>query len=368
MLYGGSVNAHNCAELIDRPHIDGLFIGRAGWQAEGYIDKLTFGIPSFQPVRPVLAANSAEKAAGGIDPLGGPCRLARTKAIGAPMTILSTPQADEIIASLDSREALCREIALSAGAIALQGFGNLGSRVSMKGPQDFLTETDAAVERHIRSAIAAAFPEDGFLGEETGGILTSRIWVVDPIDGTANFARGIPHFCISIAFVADGEIELGAIYNPGFDELYTARRGFGAFRNGEPIRVAATTDYTTACVEFGWSNRLPNSAYIDVLAKIFQQGANIRRGASGALGLAYVADGRSDAYAELHMQPWDCLAGLLLVREAGGVTCSFLREGGLADGGPVLAAAPGIAAGMSEATGILLKGDPPMLNAGRATG
>ena len=271
------------------------------------------------------------------------------------MTILSTPQTDETIAGLDSREALCREIALSAGALALEGFNDRSAGMSMKGPQDFLTETDAAVERHIRSAIAATFPEDGFLGEETGGTLTSRIWVVDPIDGTANFARNIPHFCISIAFVADGEIELGAIYNPGFEELYTARKGRGAVKNGKPIQVAATSDFAAACVEFGWSNRLPNSAYMDVLSKILERGANVRRGASGALGLAYVADGRSDAYAELHMNSWDCLAGLLLVREAGGAVCSFLRDGGLADGGPVLAAAPGIAAGMSEATGISLE-------------
>ncbi len=270
------------------------------------------------------------------------------------MTILSASETGETTAGLDRREALCRAVALSAGALALEGFGALGGGVSMKGPQDFLTETDAAVERHIRSAIAAAFPEDGFLGEETGGTLTSLIWLVDPIDGTANFARSIPHFCISIAFVADGEIELGAIYNPSFDELYTARKGRGAVKNGKPIRVAATTDFAAACVEFGWSNRLPNSNYIDVLSKILERGANVRRGASGALGLAYVADGRSDAYAELHMNSWDCLAGLLLVREAGGVVCRFLRNGGLADGGPVLAAAPGIAAGMSAATGIRL--------------
>ena len=271
------------------------------------------------------------------------------------MTILSTSQMDETMAGLDSREALCREIALSAGALALEGFNDRSAGMSMKGPQDFLTETDAAVERHIRSAIAAAFPEDGFLGEETGGALTSRIWVVDPIDGTANFARNIPHFCISIAFVADGEIELGAIYNPGFDELYTVRKGRGTVKNGQPIQVAATSDFAAACVEFGWSNRLPNSAYIAVLSKILERGANVRRGASGALGLAYVADGRSDAYAELHMNSWDCLAGLLLVREAGGTVCSFLRDGGLGDGGPVLAAARGIAAGMSEATGISLE-------------
>ena len=97
----------------------------------------------------------------------------------------------------------------------MQGFVAAGNRgTSMKGRQDFLTETDGAVERYIRSRIAEAFPEDGFLGEETGGTFEPNLWVVDPIDGTANFARGIPHFCISVAFLREGDIELGAICNP----------------------------------------------------------------------------------------------------------------------------------------------------------
>ena len=102
----------------------------------------------------------------------------------------------------------------------------------MKGPQDFLTETDAAVERHVKRAIAEAFPDDAFLGEETGGSAGRDTWVVDPIDGTANFARGVPHFCVSIAFVRDGATEIGAICNPALGELHFARRGAGATRNG----------------------------------------------------------------------------------------------------------------------------------------
>jgi len=257
---------------------------------------------------------------------------------------------------LDGREALCRRIALAAGELARTAFAERGSggAIGMKGPQDFLTETDAAVEKYLRNAIAGAYPEDGFLGEETGGTPGDTTWVVDPIDGTANFARAIPHFCISIAFVSGGETLLGAICNPGTDELYFARKGRGATRNGAPIRVAATEDYDAACVELGWSTRIPNATYIKVLADILAQGANVRRAASGALGLAYVADGKSDAYAELHMHPWDCLAGLLLVSEAGGVVAPFLERGGLGKGGAVLAATPAIAAGISAATGILL--------------
>jgi myo-inositol-1(or 4)-monophosphatase len=263
-------------------------------------------------------------------------------------------------AELDRREAFCRQIALSAGALALRGFRDRNVEdIGMKGPQNFLTETDAAVERHIRERTAAAFPDDGFLGEETGGTVRPRTWVVDPIDGTANFARRVPHFCVAIAFVSGDQIELSATYNPVADELHFARRGRGATLNDRPILVAPTLRFDVACVELGWSNRLPNEAYLVALARILALGANVRRSASGALGLAYVADGRSDAYAELHMNPWDCLAGLLLVSEAGGLVGPYLRNEGLAKGGPVLAVAPGIAIGMSEAVGIALERLPP---------
>ena len=257
---------------------------------------------------------------------------------------------------LDARAGFCRELALSAGEIALAGFARqTPGGYRMKGPQDFLTETDAAVEAHIRAALAEAFPADGFLGEETGGTPAIDTWVVDPIDGTANFARGIAHFCVSIAFVRDGRIEIGAICNPAAGELYLARRGAGATRNGAPIRVAPTRDFAAACVELGWSNRVPNARYLEAMAALLVRGANVRRGASGALGLAYVADGRSDGYAEVHMNAWDCLAGLLLVREAGGRVGPFLDLGSLTEGGPVIAAAPGIAQGFAEATGLALE-------------
>ena len=256
---------------------------------------------------------------------------------------------------LDNREALCRDMARSAGRLALAGYNRRdAAHIALKGPQDFLTETDGAVEAHLKARIAEAFPEDAFLGEEGGGATGGNVWVVDPIDGTANFARQIPHFCISIAFVADGQIELGAIYNPSLDEFYFARRGRGAEKNGQAIRVADTTDRNAACVELGWSNRVPLATYLAALTDLLEQGANVRRGASGALGLAYVAEGRSDAYAELHMFPWDCLAGLLLVEEAGGVVGPFLSVDGLAQGGSVLAAAPGIAGAVSHATGIAI--------------
>ncbi|CAN7629225.1 inositol monophosphatase family protein [Neorhizobium tomejilense] len=256
---------------------------------------------------------------------------------------------------LSGRALLCKDVILAAGALVLAGFQeNAGRAFSMKGPQDFLTETDAASEALIRSAISRHFPEDGFLGEEGGGKVTDRLWVVDPIDGTANFARGIPHFCISIAYVENNHLEIGAIYNPAQDELYFARRGAGATLNETEISVSATGTFDAASVEMGWSGRVPNEIYIRTISELLALGTNVRRTGSGAMALAYVADGRSDAYIELHMNSWDCAAGLLLVEEAGGVVCPFMEIGTLAEGGPVLASTRAIAAGVSQASRIPL--------------
>lgn len=254
---------------------------------------------------------------------------------------------------LSGRALLCRDVIRSAGALVLDGFKASAERgFSLKGPQDFLTETDAASEAHIRDAIATHFPADAFLGEEGGGTVADRVWVVDPVDGTANFARGIPHFCISITYVEHGHAEIGAIYNPAHDELYFCRRGEGATLNGKVITVSSTATFDAASVEMGWSRRVPDETYLETMRQMLEKGANVRRGASGALALAYVADGRSDAYVELHMNSWDCLAGLLLVAEAGGAVCPFMEIGSLLDGGPVLASTPAIAGGVSVASGI----------------
>jgi myo-inositol-1(or 4)-monophosphatase len=267
--------------------------------------------------------------------------------------------------AIERRADFCVELAESAGALALEGFLRQKDKVpGLKGPQDFLTETDEAVERHIRGRLADAFPDDGFLGEETGWSAgRNAIWVVDPIDGTANFARSIPHFCVAIALVANGEVQCGAIVNPAVDDLYFARKDEGAQRNGEAIHVSPTTDIRATSFELGWSNRVPQARYINALTALLDAGSNVRRAASGALALAYVADGRSDGYAELHMNAWDCLAGLLLVREAGGVTGPFLSRGGLRNGGAVLAATPAVAPVLSAATAI-----PIVMEADRSTG
>ncbi len=256
---------------------------------------------------------------------------------------------------LDTRERALRDPLHEAGALALDSFARRDATIAFKGPQDYLSEVDAAVERLLADRLLGACPGDTFLGEESGGEAGDQVWVVDPIDGTANFLRGIGHFCISVGFLAQGRIQLGAILNPATDELFFARRGRGATLNGSPIRVASTASMGQASVEIGWSTRVPDSDYLAVCARVLAAGASFRRVGSGALGIAYVADGRQDAYVELHINAWDCLAGLLLVEEAGGRVSDFLANDGLRSGNPVLVAAPGIAEAIVAATGVRLR-------------
>ncbi len=258
---------------------------------------------------------------------------------------------------LSVRETVLKQTILDAGALALRHFRSRSAgEFTLKGQQDFLTEADTLVEAQIRRAIAAQFPDDAILGEESGGELHGdALWVIDPIDGTANFARGIEHFCVAIAFVYQGITELGAIYNPASEELYLTRRAAYVTKNDQPLSTSVINDARQASFELGWSNRVAQSRYLEVMTNLLDSGANIRRGASGALALAWVAEGRTDGYIELHMNAWDCLAGLLMVREAGGQTGTFpAHAGDIAKGGPVLAAAPGVAGVLSQCSAITL--------------
>jgi len=215
-------------------------------------------------------------------------------------------------------------------------------KISFKGPQDFLTVVDGAVERLIIDRLSRAFPTDRFVGEEGGGSYGARTWVIDPIDGTSNFARGMPHFCTSIALVEAGKPVVGVIYDPIADELFAARRGGGATVNGRPMRVSGATDIRRCTIELGWSTRRPADAYTGTVQRVLAAGGGFHRSGSGALGIAYVADGRNDGYFEAHINAWDTLAGLVMVREAGGWVSDFLADDGLRRGNPVLACTPGL--------------------------
>ena len=241
-----------------------------------------------------------------------------------------------------------------AGELAMTMRPQPGSaRAALKGPQDWVTEADNAVERFLSEELAAAFPSDGFHGEE-GGISRggSLRWIVDPIDGTANFARGAARFCVSLACI-EGETPLiGVIAAPALRETVWAWRGGGAWLNGEAIRAAETRDVTQAIMEVGWSRRRPNADYIKLCERLLADGAILRRGGSGALGLVDVAIGRQDGYAELHINLWDVAAALMILREAGAKVSDFLAGDGATDGNPILACVPGLTEVWSDLPGI----------------
>lgn len=212
--------------------------------------------------------------------------------------------------------------------------------LTFKGPQDYLTETDAEVEKLIALRLSQAFPDDGFFGEEGGGAFGASVWIVDPIDGTADFARGVAYFCVSIAFVHEGRTQIGVLYDPMAGELFAARHGGGATLNGRPIKVSAIDDPRKSIVELGWSPRAPFDDYLKVATRLNELGAGVKRRGSGALGLAYVAAGRQDAYCELHINAWDAAAAVLLIEEAGGWTNDFLTAQCLERGNRVIGCTP----------------------------
>lgn len=237
-----------------------------------------------------------------------------------------------------------RAIMRQAGHMALDYFHRRNELViSLKGRQDWLTEADGAVETFLRHEIAKLFPHDQIVGEEQGGTGGDAMWIVDPIDGTANFARGDRQWCVSLGFARNGIPEIGFLYAPAQDEFYEAVRGAGATMNHAPIKVAPTDDIGQAVVELGWSPRRPAEDYLTLIARTMQAGATVKRSASGALGMAHVANGRTDAYGEVHINSWDVLAGLVIAREAGALMNNFCSGAWVTEGNPILCATPGIA-------------------------
>jgi myo-inositol-1(or 4)-monophosphatase len=245
------------------------------------------------------------------------------------------------------RLSAAEDIALIAGRRALAFYRERATlAVIDKGVQDRVTEADRAIEDEIRRFLTSRFPDDAFLGEETGESesdidANGSVWVVDPIDGTDCFVFGIPSWCISIAWVFEQRITIGVVYDPLHDEMFAASAGGGATLNGQRIRAADASDATRGLVGIGYSSRVSSDDLIRALRRLTDIGGMFHRCGSGALSLAWVAAGRLIGYFEPHMNAWDCLAGLLLVREAGGWTNDFLANGGLAHGNPALAAAPG---------------------------
>jgi len=219
-------------------------------------------------------------------------------------------------------------------------------QVSSKGPGDFVSKADREAERIIKDALMEGRPTYGWVGEETGaadGADPTRRWIVDPLDGTTNFLHGLPHWAVSIALEHKGEIVSGVVYDPAKDELFWAEKGAGAWMNDRRLRVSGRRVMQDAVfatgVPFGAKTSLP--ATLHDLARLMPACAGVRRWGAAALDLAYVAAGRFDGYWERELHVWDIAAGLVLVREAGGMLAP-VRAGGdiLADGAVIAANDP----------------------------
>ena len=232
--------------------------------------------------------------------------------------------------------------ARQAGTILLRHMSKLDSlSVFEKARQDYASEVDSLAEAEIIRELRRAYPEAAILAEESGAMGKGKqTFIIDPLDGTSNFLRGFPHFCISIGLVENGEPTDGVIYDPLRNELFTASKGAGATLNDKKIRVAERKDMTGALLVTGFPprerSRLP--AQFEMLRSVLDEAEDFRRTGSAALDLAYVAAGRVDAYFEAGVKSWDIAAGMLLVREAGGRVCDFRGRGDkLLDGGQIVA-------------------------------
>jgi len=215
-----------------------------------------------------------------------------------------------------------------AGNVLLRNINKLEAlNVVQKGRMDYASEVDADAEKVIVKELKRAYPEYGILGEEGGvqGNAGRYMWVIDPLDGTSNYLRGFPHYCVSIALVENGEPLDAVIFDPLRNELFTASRGSGAVLNDRRIRVTDRKDLAGAMIHTGFPprERARISTQLKCVDALLTQAEDIRRTGSAALDLAYVACGRADAYFEAGVKAWDIAAGVLLVREAGGRVCDF---------------------------------------------
>ena len=249
------------------------------------------------------------------------------------------------------------EAARAAGELLLGHFGSLDpSEVEEKGRNDVVSRADRESEALVRRVLLGAFPRDLFVGEE-GGVSGSDpdapAWIVDPLDGTANFVRGFPHWAVSIGRTAGGrhgELVLGVVWDPVKRDLFVAEEGSGAFRNDRRVHVTRRPSLAGAALATGFPFRIQAriDTYLRVFKAAFLEVQSIRRAGSAALDLAYVSCGIFDGFFELGLSPWDSAAGAVLVAEAGGVVTDFDGGGCWRERGNVLAAGPDVHAALAR--------------------
>jgi myo-inositol-1(or 4)-monophosphatase len=242
------------------------------------------------------------------------------------------------------RFAFAADLIAEAGAVALEYFGRVSSlAVNSKGLQDVVTEADVAVENLIKGRLADEYPRDAFLGEETGHADfpgSTGIWVVDPIDGTQPFVSGLATWCISVAYVRDGAVVFGLVFNPVAAELFTGGVSIRAELNGRPITPHPGAAVTDGLTYLGCSPRVGADQVVPVLDRLLRAGGMFLRNGSGALGLCDVACGRLLGYVEPHINSWDCLGAVAVLNSAGARVSDVLAGDGLLRGNPIVAGPP----------------------------
>lgn len=220
------------------------------------------------------------------------------------------------------------EIALSAGDVLKKGFGSQFAIRSKSGKQNLVTEYDSASEKLLITAIKNRYPTHSIIAEESGAHVqknTQATWIIDPLDGTVNFAHGIPLFSISIAVAVDQEIVCGVVYQPMTKELFVAQKQQGAFLNGRLLHTSSITQIDQALLATGFPYDVHKNPLhcIEHFSEILKTGTPIRRLGSAAIDLAYVAAGRFDGFWEVGLNSWDMAAGMLLIKEAGGMVTHY---------------------------------------------
>ena len=231
--------------------------------------------------------------------------------------------------SLPALMATCELAVREAGRLLREHWAEfLEAGVGFKGPVDLVTEGDRRSEECILRTLRSRYPQDAVLAEERGevGGDSPYRWLVDPLDGTTNYAHGLPVFAVSVAVEREGQVLAGAVYEPVADRLYVAGRGLGARRNGRPLRVSqqGRLEMALLATGFAYHSRSPDQANLDHFANFSREAQGIRRLGAAALDLCWVAEGWFDGFWEYGLHPWDVAAGMLVVEEAGGRATDFL--------------------------------------------
>ncbi len=224
---------------------------------------------------------------------------------------------------------IAEKTAREAGVILLENLGKV-KEIEFKAKNSLVTEVDKLSEEIIISNIKSSFPEHAIFAEESGrdSITSDHVWLIDPIDGTTNYAHAYPFFSISIALEVRGEVIVGLVYDPVKDEMFTAEEGKGAFLNGEPIAVSKSDaiEHSHVCTGFMHEVEWMVEANIKHFGNFIRRARAVRRDGSAALDLCYVACGRFDGFWELGLNPWDTAAAVLILKEAGGHVCKFTGD------------------------------------------